>query len=560
VFFIVLFISGPIRKRLVRDRYASILSKTYNYRVFTIDFNLNKVVYFDKKNPRNLKTSDIEYFLKQYRDEDLYRVKGWLMQLLDEKTNTPWHLEAQAMIRVSNRVYFSVLEVTKVVYETKIIHLNSYLLQYLSPHRGPLRKHQFNVIDIEEATHRLHKSQANRGATYVIRFFYKKYQGNTGNYISPIFLKKLKDKITNFLGPGLFLVEQEEPEIILLEMKNITANEHRQIAHSIAHTIVRSLEVSGLKDEVSFTVGVVENKYFPHQFDALIDHARLMAGQAEKDAVMVAIYDQNQNYTEITAKAIDLEVVDIIKSRKYTIAYQPILSLDNYYVSAYMVSTAINSSLTADIMKLCQMAGDSTDCRELLSSVAKQILIDFTNDRPSPDQAIFFPVSVYANTFILKSLAMMKRAKEANIILVFDEVEIHDWGSNFEIIAQMMKSYHDRGMKTALNFSNCHLLLNNDIYVLFDYYILDHQVTGDIVADNRQRVDVHGLIETLKKFKRPIVAIGMPDLESVELLASFEVEGVASDAIAPAATKLPRIDSKTKTITRIRQFEATNKK
>ncbi len=559
ILLLVLAIVGPLYKMAMRRRYDSALSQTYNYRIFAIDFDLNKVTYFDKKNPRNLKTSDIDYFLKQYRDEDLYRVKNWLMQLLDEKANTPWHLEAQAIMRVSNRAYFSVLEVTKIAYQQKIIHLNSYLLQYLSPRRGPSQNHRFNVIGIDEANRRLQKSQGNRGATYVIRFFYKKYQGNTGNYISPIFLKKLKDKITNFLGVGLFLIEQEEPEIILLETKNITTNEHRQIAHSIAHTIVRNLEVSGLKEEVSFTVGVVENKYFPHQFQALLEHARLMAGQAEKAESMVAIYDQNQNYSEITARAIDLEVIDILKSRKFDIVYQPILNLEKYDTDAYLVTISINSTLTSDIMKLCQMAGDSSDCRELMSGMAKQILIDFTSERTNPDQAMFFPASVYANSFITKSLAMMKRAREANIVLVFDEMEINDFDTSLDVITQMMKGYHDRSMKTALTFSNVHLLLDNDIYALFDYYILDQDLTSEIVADNRQRVDVHGLIETLKKFDRPIIATGMSDLESVELLASFEVIGVAGDAIAPAAAELPKIDTKTKTITRIRQFENTKK-
>ncbi|MFA5236169.1 MAG: hypothetical protein WC399_04970 [Bacilli bacterium] len=556
ILLLFLALVGPLHKLVMRHRYDAALENTYNYRIYTIDLNLNKVTYFDKKNPRNLKTSDIEYFLKQYRDEDLYRVKDWLMQLLDEKKNTSWHLEAQAMIRVSNRTYFSVLEVTKISYQQKIIHLNSYLLQYLSPRRGPARNHRLNVIGIEEASRRLQKSQGNRGATYVIRFFYKKYQGNTGNYISPIFLKKLKDKITNFLGVGLFLVEQEEPEIILLETKNITTNEHRQIAHSIAHSIVRNLEVSGLKEEVSFTVGVVENKYFPHQFTELIEHARLMAGQAEKDGIVVAIYDQNQNYTEITARAIDLEVIDIIKSRKYTVYYQPILNLKIYDTDAYIVTIAINSTLSSDLMKLCRMAGDSSDCRELMSGVAKQILIDFTGNRTNPEQEMFFPVSVYANTFILKSLAMMKRAKEANIVLVFEEIEINDWDASPEVITQMIKSYHERNMKAALAFSRVHLLLNNDIYALFDYYILDQGLTSDIVADNRLRVDVHGLIETLKKFDRPIIATGMADLESVELLASFDVVGVAGEAIVPAAVELPKLDTKTKTITRIRQFDA----
>jgi len=555
--FLVLAIMFPIIKKMIASKHHETLSKVYSYRIYKIDLNLNKVTFFDKTNPRNMRTTDFDHFLRQYTAEDYYRVENWLRNLLDAKKQTSWHLEARALIHATKNTYFSVLEVTNLDVEKKIIHLNSYLLRYLSPKRGHARKSANNVISMTDASHRLEKASSNRGATYLIRFYYRKYQGNTSTYISAVFLKKLKDKITAFLSMGLYLVEQDASEIILLETKNISANEHKQIAHSIAHTIVRNLEVSGLKDEVAFTIGVVENKHFPHNFEELVHHARLMADRAEKEATLVTIYDQNVKYTEISAKAVDLEVIDIIKSRKYEIRFRPILALKKYEVFAYYCSILINSPLTSNRLELCQTTMESDSCKELLSNMTRQMLQTMSQGRTNEEQQLFFPVSVYERNFILKSLAMMKKAKESNIVLVFDESEINDWDANLGVISQMLTSFKDKGLKTALSFADMHLLLDNEIYDVFDYYILDARMTSDIVANDRQRINVHSLIETLRKFNHPIIAIDMSDLDGVEILSNFEVDGVSAECLSPYSLKIESIEPKI--INRIRQFEDVKK-
>jgi|GEM_PF-1264359 len=529
------------------------LSKIYTYRVYTIYLDTNKVVYFDRTNPRKIKTSDIDTFLKQYAAEDYYRVSNWLKQLANPKKETPWHLEAQAVLRQSKRTMFSVLETVKVDAEAKIIHLNSFLLRYLTPRKGRKQHRGSNVITLPEANHRLEKSQANRGATYLIRFFYKKYQGNTGMYISSVFLKKLKDKITAFLSMGLYLVEQEASEIVLLEMKNLTTNEHMQIAHSLAHTIVKYLEVSGLKDDISYAIGVVENKFFPHNFEELLHHARLMADLAERRDTIIAIYDRNQSFTEMSAKAVELEIVDIIKARKYEIKFRPIVDVSDYQIKAYFSAINIMSALTSSRFELTRLSQDSESSRELLSNVARQILNLFVEKRTADWQMLFFPASVYERLFILKSLAMMKKMKDAHIILVFDEVEINEWEANMAVITQMIGTFKEKGFGVAIAFSDMHLLLDNDIYKLFDYYILDHRMTSDILANDRQRINVHALIEILQKFKRPIIATDMSEMAGVELMASFGVGLLSADCLSPFATDIASLE--TKVLNRIRQFE-----
>ena len=538
-------------------RHHLTLAKVYSYRIYSINIDTGNVTYFDKNNPRNIKTSNLDQFLKQYDAEDYYRVQTWLLNLIDIKKTNSWHLEVRATINSSKKTYFSVLEVTNVDYKTKTIHLNSYILRYLSPKKGMARRYSSNVISVEEANHRLQKTASNRGATYLIRFFYRKYSGNTGTYISAVFLKKLKDTITNYMGMGLYLVEQEATEIVLLETKNLSANEHRQIAHSIAHTIVKNLEISGLKEEVAFTIGVVENKYFPHHFEELLHHARLMANRAEKSSTLVEIFDQNQSYNEISVKTVELEVVDIIKSRKYEILFRPILDLGNYEISGYFSKIVINSTLTNNRLELSSLANDSESYRELLSNISRQLLTTFTGGRQTENQRVFIQASIHENNFILKSLAMMKRAKESHIVLLFDEIEINDWEANFDTISKLIHSYKDKGLETALAFKDMHLLLDKDIYGLFDYYVLDSRMTADILTDDRLRLEAHSLIDTLKEFTHPVIATDMADLDSVELMANFEVAGVSAECLGGYSSSLPTIEPKV--IGRIKQFEVVKK-
>jgi len=537
-------------------RQQETLSKIYTYRVYTIYMDTNQVVYFDKTNPRKVRSCDMDTFLKQYAAEDYYRVSNWLKQLINPKKEATWHLEAQAVLQQSKKTSLSVLEVHKVNQETKIIHLNSYLLRYLTPRKGG-RSQVSNVITLQDANHRLEKASTNRGATYLIRFFYKKYQGNTGMYISSVFLKKLKDKITAFLSIGLYLVEQEASEIVLLETKNLTTNEHMQIAHSLAHTIVKYLEVSGLKDDISYTIGVVENKYFPHNFEELLHHARLMADLAERRDTIVAIYDRNQSFTEMSSKAVELEITDIIKARKYEIRFRPIVDVSDYQIEGYFSTIKIMSTLTESRFELARMFQDSKESHELLSNITRQVLMTFVDKRAADTQMLFFPVSVYERMFITKSLGMMKKMKDAHIVLVFDEVEINEWEANLAVISQMLVGFKEKGFTVAIAFSDMHLLLDNDIYKLFDYYILDHRMTGDILTNDRQRINVHALIEILGKFNRPIIATDMNDLESVELMVNFEVSMLSADCLSPYAQEVAPME--TKTLNRIRQFERGKK-
>ncbi len=553
IVFIILLV---IWRHRARKLHEEALARRYSYRIYTVDLDRNTVTLFDKSNPRDQRMTDLDHFLKQYDAEDYYRVQNWLRNLLDPKKMALWHLEAKAHIRRAKKTFFSVLEATKVERERKIIHLNSYILRYLSPKKGRVRRHS-NVLTLQEANRHLEKTASNRGATYMIKFNYKKYQGNTGMFISSVFLKKLKDKITHFLSMGLFLVEHEGIEILLLETKNLTNNEHMQIAHSLAHTIVKNLEVSGLKDEVSFAIGVVENKYFPRQMEELLNHARLMADLAEKRGLVVSIYDRNQSDTEITAKAVDLEVVDILKSRKYEVRFRPVLNLHTYDALGYYCSIAIQSPLTSDRLELSRMAQESEASRELLSNIARLLLASFVEQRQDPNQLLFFPSSVYERNFIVKSLAMMKKAKEVRIVLVFDETEINDWEAPKEMLTTMIASLKEKGLGLAIAFTDMHLLLGNEIYNLFDYYILDHRLTGDLVGNDRQRFNFRSLVETLQQFHHPIIAIDMTELAGVELAANFAVDGVSADAVGPFVTRISPFE--TKTINRIRQFERGKK-
>ena len=194
ILFLLLVIMFPIIKYMASTKHHETISKIYSYRIYKIDLNLNRVTFFDKTNPRNMRETDFEQFLKQYTADDYYRVDAWLHNLLDTKKQTSLHLEARALIHATKKTYFSVLEVTKLDIDQKTIHLNSYLLRYLTPKKGHSRHQSDNVISMGEASHRLDKASAIRGATYLIRFYYKKYQGNTSTYISAVFLKKLKDK------------------------------------------------------------------------------------------------------------------------------------------------------------------------------------------------------------------------------------------------------------------------------------------------------------------------------------------------------------------------------
>mgnify|MGYP003294563868 CR=1 FL=1 len=62
----------------------------------------------------------------------------------------------------------------------------------------------------------------------------------------------------------------EENELFLFDLHLVTRDDAQRLASSIAHAIKKCIGVNGYEGTVSFSIGVIENFQFYHDFDSII--------------------------------------------------------------------------------------------------------------------------------------------------------------------------------------------------------------------------------------------------------------------------------------------------
>ena len=88
------------------------------------------------------------------------------------------------------------------------------------------------------------------------------------------------------------------------------------------------------------------------------------------------------------------------------------------------------------------------------------------------------------------------------------------------------------------------LLLDVNFYKIFDYFIAGTAMTGELKKNSSTQIALRTLIESLLKFKKPIIATGLEGWASVELMVKSGVNYVSSEAISPSSEMVLPVSAK----------------
>ena len=159
--------------------------------------------------------------------------------------------------------------------------------------------------------------------------------------------------------------------------------------------------------------------------------------------------------------------------------------------------------------------------------------------------------------FIPDALNVIPRINEANLVLTFDEQDIHTFTvENSQIIPELMK-LKDNGYELALTLNNKDLLLSSEIYSTFDYFIVDGRMTKDIDRNNRRRQFLYTLCEKLVRYKKPIIATDLDNWNSIELMTKSGINMLSSNVISESDEMVLPFDRKK--IPKIKSFNVANR-
>ena len=141
-------------------------------------------------------------------------------------------------------------------------------------------------------------------------------------------------------------------------------------------------------------------------------------------------------------------------------------------------------------------------------------------------------------------LKQIPQTKDIHLVLVFNEQEINENSTNLELLNSSLKSLRNDGFELAMLMKDKNLLLDPSVYYNFDYFVAGSMMIGEIKKNNRIRLSIHSLIESLLKYHRPIIATDLEGWQSIELIIKSGVDIVSSETISSSNDMLLPLEKK----------------
>lgn len=501
-------------------------AQSNSVRIFKINMHDNHVVFFNTASIRTKREMDLTQFYSQFMPSEQDKVKRWLHSLLDNQMNTQDFLEVDVNISKYKKPSFSLLKVISVNSETQVIHLESYILKYIS---GTTNKKGKSLSSIEDVKNALLHSSPLKGATIGIKFYNSRAQIKYEE-INYLVFTQLKDVIAKFITSNRYLLKKSNNELIFVDTKIVNQEEAIALEKSIADAVKRFLILNSYSSQIKFAFSIVENKHFPKDADKLIAQAEKLSLIAAEDGDEIRWYDQSARIDESTETSYHTEVSKVINEKKLRFLYRPVVDAEHAKTIGYFSSTFPVDSMFSDIDDLKEYSRKSGDDHLLFSWIAKNLIPTFVNEKDGPDLRLFFDVSIEDKLYISKSLSHLSGVKEAKLVLQFKEEDLINYAEGEDNLIKDLFSFLEKGYSISLVLTSKELSLSQEALKRFDYFVLDIK-NIDIRSDTRTRLKVLSNAEKLLKYNRPIIMNNVESWPSIELIIKNGITCLSSETI-----------------------------
>ena len=519
-------------------------------RVFVIDIKNDTVKYFNSAHLRDRKTSSITSFYNQYKSKEREMLINWIGNLLENNEETPKFLEIGVYIRSSKKTVTSILEVQKIDYQKQLIFIESHLLP--TTFKG---KHKGDKPEFVKKDYLFKKISASngKGATFAFNFYNKRTKTSD---ISQLVYADLRDIMVGFTSENIYVLEEKFGQILVTNFDIKGKTEINAFIDTLKSRINRFLLIKSHSDEIEYTIGVIENSESFRDGNTLIKNALMVADLTKDSENQIAYFDDIKTMLiDDQGKQFRTDVQEVIEDNKLRYYFQPIYNVDRGRVVAYQSSVVPYDSYFHEIDTLKNYAMRTEDDKMLFSTITKNIISRFIQEKNDENVQLFFPVSFNEINFVNRSLGHTNGVSDINIVLVLKERDLSALPDEYEeeTLINAIRSFKSKGYAVALEIDDDILTLSPTLYGSFDYFNLS--VATHISKKNagRNLPSFQGLIEKLLHYEKPIVALDIQSWDIVELVYRLGVPIICSDAIAPPAENIMPIQRKI--VTKIRNLK-----
>ncbi|MFA7449509.1 MAG: hypothetical protein WCY90_01650 [Bacilli bacterium] len=549
LFLIVLFIMVlRLNKKDVKDD-SIIIDNLRTPRIFVLDFLEEEVTYFDRGNYANRKKGPIPQFFEQFTAKEVEELDHWINRLLEKKSQVSLSYKVDVFVRSMRRSYASILEVKKIDYDKKVIHLESYLYRYLKPNDQSnltvKKKEDIGYLS-SVALARLYKRQRGRGrgvygAINIVSTLPKQSQKIE---IPPHIWYELqnqaafyraKNRIIRFLDNntvGIYMPRRNDITPLIDIMKKIYTR------------VGAFLEKNGYHN-FSLAIGIARAR----QFDDMKMHFKTaeelsMFAHREIGDIKMLIYDPAQEVKALDLSLYRNELMSIVRKKSVEPLFQPLIDSRSVEILGYLTSFQISGSLFASYKDLTTFARENKQNELLMKMVLRKTAATYHNVKRNNRHLLFIPISIDDVGFLSETFSTQPFASDLKIVFMLEE---QDYAHSFDLGEEMSainKKIKKMGYGIALIISNTELTLPDKIYGEVDYFMVNEQILSRTEGSERERLYLLSSLGKLLRHKRPITFIDLPKWSEIEYYIRAGADYVASDEISKKDFTLGTIDKK----------------
>ncbi|MCR5490666.1 MAG: hypothetical protein K6F32_00875 [Bacilli bacterium] len=508
--------------------------QTSSIRVFVIDIPNNMVKYFNATTLTKSQNMTLGDFYAQFPMSEQKKVINWINAVADPNDDAPDVFETDVQVSRGRKQYFSLLQVDSVDKKRGVIHLESYLLKYMSSARSSNGTHGLSTAkDLAAA---LNANGRRKGTSACFRFAYRRIQ-DKDKVIDQLIFNQLKNCLAPFIDSKHLLIQCSQNELLLCDLKINERAKSLYFVKSALNSINRYLALNGYSSLIDVRVGVVEHRFYSGEVDGIIEQVRKTAQIAFDDNEQILWYQKGrESLSPLNDASYRTEVERIINEKKLSYFFRPVYNAKSKKVFGYFTKAEPRDTYFDSIEELKDYASRTDDASALFSTIARNTLPIFVNERTDEDAILFYPVRTEERGYMLLTFAKLAKAKQAHVVFLFSESDVksHFDSANSDAIIDDMRSIKAKGYEVGLYFNEGELTLPPVVYTAYDYFVCSFAFAGSAnEMDARIRSQLHGLVEKLLKYDKPIIATDIEGWASIELLVRSGVTLISSEAFAP---------------------------
>ena len=519
-------------------------------RIFVIDVKKNKFVQFNKSDIGNKTTDDLFTFYSSFHPNDIERVKNWIFQICTNPKEAPEYLEADVLTNKNKGICFSLLRLVDYKSEIGLIHLESHLLKYITPINAVKKKNDrkgpIGIVKRQTIMQTINRNKSLSGFTYCIRFFYTKQKIISNDKIERYMIMNLKNAIYPYASNPKVprqIMDNGDSEVFLFDLRLSNKESAMQLATSISRSLKRQMEVNGFAGYINFSIGLVENGTFYQDYDAIEEKAREACISGQTNSKDIVLYQRNIDSANEMVRYNE-QIEHILKDGVLRFLYRPIINVRTSQTIGYFEYVKAYDSPFSTFSEMSKYASRINKNLDLFAIVCKNVIPKFISERQDESSSLFLSISMIDINNIADIITHIPNYRKANIILVLDEQELNENSENAELLIQTLESLKSNGFELALSLKDKNLLLNDKVYFLFHYYVVGSAMMEEVKHNNRIRLSLYALLESLMKYNRPIIATDLEGWQAVELIIKSGINYISSDAVAPSNDMLLPVEKK----------------